>query len=58
VALQLPSPVVFSCVVYWLVGFQPLATKFFTFMAFMILCTNAATSLAVMVSALARWGLL
>jgi ATP-binding cassette subfamily G (WHITE) protein 2 len=54
IVLQLPSPILFSCVVYWLVGLQPLASKFLIFTGFMVLCSNAATSLAVMVSALCR----
>eukprot|EP00245_Coleochaete_scutata_P004681 TRINITY_DN1751_c0_g1_i1.p1 TRINITY_DN1751_c0_g1~~TRINITY_DN1751_c0_g1_i1.p1 ORF type:complete len:601 (+),score=90.96 TRINITY_DN1751_c0_g1_i1:314-2116(+) len=51
---QLPSPVIFSCIVYYIVGFQVAADKFFIFMAFMILCSTAATSLALMISALCR----
>ncbi|GAX83957.1 hypothetical protein CEUSTIGMA_g11381.t1 [Chlamydomonas eustigma] len=51
---QLITPVVFSCTVYWLVGFQVVAAKFFIFTAFMILCSLAATSLALAVSALCR----
>jgi ATP-binding cassette subfamily G (WHITE) protein 2 len=54
IVLQLPSPILFSCMVYWLVGLQPLASKFLIFTGFMVLCSNAATSLAVMVSALCR----
>eukprot|EP00198_Chlamydomonas_reinhardtii_P001132 XP_001690467.1 predicted protein [Chlamydomonas reinhardtii] len=51
---QLPAPILFSCIVYFLVGLQPVAAKFFIFMGFMILCSVAATSLALAVSALAR----
>lgn len=51
---QLVTPVLFSCTVYWLVGLQPLAGKFFIFTAFMILCSLAATSLALAVSAICR----
>jgi hypothetical protein len=36
------------------VGLQASASHFFVFMAFMVLCSSAATSLAVMVSALCR----
>jgi ATP-binding cassette subfamily G (WHITE) protein 2 len=51
---QIFSPIVFACAVYWLVGLQAVASKFFIFLAFMILCSLAATSLALAVSALAR----
>ncbi|KAG2495027.1 hypothetical protein HYH03_006959 [Edaphochlamys debaryana] len=37
-----------------LVGFQAVASKFFIFMAFMLLCSTAATRLALAVSAVAR----
>ena len=43
-----------SCVVYFLIGFQVAAGKFFIFMVFMLLCSLAATSLALMVSALCK----
>ena len=52
--IQLPGPIIFSSIVYWMVGFQADAAKFFIFMAFMIMTSMAATSLALMVSALAR----
>jgi ATP-binding cassette subfamily G (WHITE) protein 2 len=52
--LQLPGPIVFSSIVYFMVGFQPVASKFFIFVAFMILDSLAAISMALMVSALAR----
>lgn len=52
--LQLTSPIIFSCVVYFLVGFQHDAQKFFTFMAFMMLCSLSATSVALFVSAICR----
>ncbi|KAG2438719.1 hypothetical protein HXX76_005264 [Chlamydomonas incerta] len=51
---QLPAPIIFACIVYWLVGLQAVAAKFFIFMGFMILCSTAATSLALAVSAIAR----
>ncbi|KAJ3083977.1 hypothetical protein HK102_000810 [Quaeritorhiza haematococci] len=51
---QIVSPIVFSCIVYFIVGLHMSAAKFFTFMGFMILCSVAATSLALMVSALCR----
>ena len=31
---QLPAPILFSCIVYFLVGLQPVAAKFFIFMGF------------------------
>lgn len=52
--VQLPMPIIFSCIVYWLIGYQANAGKFFIFMSFMILCSNAATSLAMMISAWCR----
>lgn len=43
-----------SCVVYFLIGFQAIAGKFFLFMLFMLLCSLAATSLALMISAICK----
>jgi len=40
-ATQLPIPIIFSAIVYWLVGLQPTASKFFIFTAFMLLCNLA-----------------
>jgi ATP-binding cassette subfamily G (WHITE) protein 2 len=51
---QLVSPIIFSCVTYFLVGLQLSVGKFFIFTGFMVLCSMAATSLALMVSTLAR----
>lgn len=48
---QIITPMLFSCIVYWLVGLQPVASKFFIFMAFMVLSNLAAVSLALAVSA-------
>ena len=44
-ATQLPIPIVFSAIVYWLVGLQPDASKFFIFAAFMVLCNLAGEAL-------------
>ncbi|CAF3774074.1 unnamed protein product [Adineta steineri] len=52
--VQIPVPIIFSCVVYFIVGLQPLPGKFFLFMLFMALCSLAATSLALMISALCK----
>lgn len=52
--LQLPVPIIFSCIVYFLVGLQPVATKFLVFAGFMALCNTAATSMALMVSTWCR----
>lgn len=49
---QLPGPIVFSVFVYWLIGYQAVASKFFKYLGFMILDTFAATSLATAVSCL------
>ncbi|CAF1467821.1 unnamed protein product [Adineta steineri] len=51
---QIPVPIVFSCTVYFLVGLQPVAGKFFIFMSLIILCSLASTSLALMISALCK----
>ena len=53
-SIQIIYPILFSCVVYWLVGFHHGAAQFFTFMFFMILCSLSATSMALMVSTLCR----
>lgn len=51
---QLLIPIIFSCTVYFLVGFAPTASQFFVFLGFMCLCNFAAVSLAMMVSAVFR----
>lgn len=51
---QLLPPVVFSAIVYHLVGLQDTPEKFWVFTGFMILCQLSATSLATMVSCVAR----
>ncbi len=52
--VQLPVPIVFSCVVYFLVGLEATVGKFFLFTLFIILCSIASTSLALMVSAICK----
>jgi len=52
--LQITSPVIFSVIVYWLVGFQYSAAKFFIFTSFMVLCSLTATSVALFISAVCR----
>jgi len=47
---QLISPVLFSIIVYPVIGYQRSAEKFFIYMMFMILDTLAATSLATLLS--------
>ena len=49
---QTPFPIIYSIFVYWLIGYQPLAFKFFRFIMFMLLDSWAATSLATAVSCL------
>jgi len=51
---QLPFPIIFSLTVYWLIGFQDYAGKFFGFATLMLLCHFSALSLAIAISALAR----
>ena len=48
--VQVIAPIIYSCMVYPIVGFQPGASKFFTFMGFMILTSQAATSISNMIS--------
>lgn len=43
---QLWPPILFSCIVYFAIGYQPLARKFFMYMFFMILDSLAAVGLA------------
>jgi len=47
-------PTIFSTIVYWLVGFQPVAHKFFLFLFFIILTNLASTSVALAISAICR----
>ena len=51
---QIIFPVLFSCIVYFLIGLHETPQKFFIFVGFMVLTNVAATSLALMVSALCR----
>ena len=44
------QPMLFTCIVYFLIGYQIKADKFFIYMMFMILDTFAATSLATAVT--------
>ena len=53
-AIQIAGPIFFSIIVYFMVGFQLDAAKFFIFTGFMILATLAATSFALVVSTFAR----
>jgi len=50
--VQVVSPIVWSCMVYPLVGFSPGADKFITFTVFMVLTSQAATSISNMISCL------
>ena len=47
---QVISPIIFTCMVYPIVGFDTGARKFFIFMGFMILTSQAATSLSNLIS--------
>lgn len=47
---QILSPILYTCIVYYNIGFQSEASKFFIFMAFMILASMAATSISNMIS--------
>ncbi|CAM2701767.1 unnamed protein product [Rotaria socialis] len=52
--IQIPVPIIFSSIVYFLIGYQATVGKFFIFALFMLLCSLAATSLALMVSAICK----
>ncbi len=52
VVLQVAYPVLFSCIVYWMVGFRPTAAAFFIFVGMMELCLFTANSVALLISAL------
>jgi ATP-binding cassette subfamily G (WHITE) protein 2 len=54
ILLSTAYPIIFTITLYHLVGLHDTPSQFFIFMGFMILCSVAATSLALMVSALAR----
>jgi len=51
---QIVAPIVFSVIVYFLIGLQMNAAKFFIFTIFMVMTSLSATSLALMVSTLAK----
>jgi hypothetical protein len=53
VVLQVAYPVLFSVIVYWMVGLQPTAGQFFIFLGFMELCMFTANSVALLISVLA-----
>ncbi len=46
VLTQLWPPVLFSCIVYFAIGYQPEPAKFFLFTMFMVLDSMAAVSMA------------
>jgi len=52
--IQVITPIVFSCIVYPIVGLDNDVNKFFVFAAFMVLLNICATSMALMISALCR----
>lgn len=47
-------PIIFAAIVYPTTGLQPVASKFFVFLSFMIMCSLSATSLALAISAICR----
>lgn len=49
-ATNIWQPILFTCIVYFLIGYQIRADKFFLYMMFMVLDTFAATSLATAVT--------
>ncbi|CAF1013506.1 unnamed protein product, partial [Adineta ricciae] len=52
--VQIPIPIAFSCIVYFLVGLDATVGKFFMFTLFTLLCSMSSTSLALMISALCQ----
>jgi ATP-binding cassette subfamily G (WHITE) protein 2 len=54
IILRFPFPLLFTCIVYYLIGFHPDAKNFFFFWFIMWLDNLAATSLAMMISVWAR----
>lgn len=52
--IRIINPIIFSLIVYFLIGYQMETSKFLTFMVFMMLCSQASTSLTVMVTTLCR----
>lgn len=54
VMVQILPPIVFSAIVYRLIGLQHDVGKWFVYMCFMVLTQFSATSLATMVSTLCR----
>ncbi|KAI8846552.1 P-loop containing nucleoside triphosphate hydrolase protein [Chytridium lagenaria] len=53
-AVQLVSPILFTIVIYPMIGLSWTLGKFFTFMFFMILCATAANSASLAISAICR----
>jgi hypothetical protein len=53
VLLQLVYPVIFSCIVYFLIGYRLEAGAFFVFLGFLELCFFCANSVALLISAAA-----
>lgn len=51
---QILSPWLFTCIAYFMVGLNPLASKFFIFGAFLTLSNMCAVSLALAISAIGR----
>jgi ATP-binding cassette subfamily G (WHITE) protein 2 len=53
VAMQFLYPILFSCIVYFLIGFRLSASAFFTFLGFLELCLFTANSIAMLISSVA-----
>lgn len=53
VVTQLVHPLLFSCIVYFLIGLRATPEAFFTFLGFMELCFFSANSVAMLISAVA-----
>nr|XP_033799609.1 broad substrate specificity ATP-binding cassette transporter ABCG2-like isoform X2 [Geotrypetes seraphini] len=50
VILRTIPPIVFSCITYWMIGFQKLAGHFFFFMLTLILLSHTATAMTLAIS--------
>ena len=49
--LQFAYPIIFSSIVYWMIGFAETAAAFFTFLAFMVVISFTSQSLGLLISA-------
>jgi ATP-binding cassette subfamily G (WHITE) protein 2 len=53
IIFQFAYPLIFSCIVYWMIGLKATAGGFFIFLLFMELCMFSANSVALLISSIA-----